>query len=134
MAQRVNRTPAIVVSILLHAAIIGASLVAWPWKKEIKPLAVTPVTLLTSDQLAALSAAEQSDEPTPARRSVPSISGTPSNASISSGCSSWYTCSKATIASVDGKRAANSDAVMLMKPRSSPGSGSTPAKRSIVSR
>lgn len=71
MAQRVNRTPALVVSVLLHAAIIGASLVAWPWKKEIKPLAVTPVTLLTSEELAELTAAEQSDVPAPAQTPQP---------------------------------------------------------------
>jgi outer membrane biosynthesis protein TonB len=71
MAQRVNRTPALVVSVLLHVAIIGGSLVAWPWKKEIRPLAVTPVTLLTSEDLAALSAAEQSDVPAPAQTPEP---------------------------------------------------------------
>lgn len=71
MAERANRAPAFVVSVLLHVLIIGASLVAWPWKKEIKPLAVTPVTILTSDQLAALTAAEQADVPTLAQTQEP---------------------------------------------------------------
>ena len=57
MAERVNRAPALVVSVLFHVLVIGASLVAWPWKKEVKPLAVTPVTILTSAELAALTAA-----------------------------------------------------------------------------
>jgi outer membrane biosynthesis protein TonB len=77
MAERANRAPAFVVSVLLHVAIIGASLVAWPWKKEVRPLAVTPVTILTSDQLAALSAAEQSDEPAPAETPEPDPAAEP---------------------------------------------------------
>ena len=71
MAERVNRAPALVVSVLFHVLVIGASLVAWPWKKEVKPLAVTPVTILTSAELAALTAAEQSDTPTPAQTPEP---------------------------------------------------------------
>lgn len=71
MAERSIRAPAFVVSVLFHVAIIGASLVAWPWKKETRPLAVTPVTLLTSEDLAALTAAQQSDTPTPAQTPEP---------------------------------------------------------------
>lgn len=77
MADRVNRSSALVVSVLLHAAVIGASLVAWPWSKEIKPVEVTPVTLLTAQDIARLSAAEQSDVPETARDPEPTPDAPP---------------------------------------------------------
>lgn len=77
MADRVNRSSAFLVSVLLHAAVIGASLVAWPWSRDIKPAEVTPVTLLTAADIARLSAAEQSDVPETAQDPEPTPEAPP---------------------------------------------------------
>jgi len=50
-------------SLALHLAVLTASLVSWPWSSRPIKMEVTPVTLLTSEQLAELMAATHSDEP-----------------------------------------------------------------------
>jgi len=56
-ARSQNRSPAMLASLLLHAGLIGATLVVWPWARQITPVQVTPVTLMTSADLARLTAA-----------------------------------------------------------------------------
>jgi outer membrane biosynthesis protein TonB len=60
-ARSQNRMPALFASLLLHAGVIAAGLIVWPWARHIVPVEVTPVTLLTSADLARLTAAQQSD-------------------------------------------------------------------------
>jgi outer membrane biosynthesis protein TonB len=62
-AETRKLAPALTASALLHLGLFGAGLVAWPWIHKIVPVQVTPVTLLTSDQLAALTAATRAEKP-----------------------------------------------------------------------
>jgi outer membrane biosynthesis protein TonB len=48
---------------MLHLAVFGAGFIAFSFGPKIVPVEVTPVTLLTSDQLAALTAATRADKP-----------------------------------------------------------------------
>jgi outer membrane biosynthesis protein TonB len=58
-------------SLLLHATVLGAGLIAWPWLGKTRIVQVTPVTLLTSAQIEKLSAAEASPTPQQAQEPEP---------------------------------------------------------------
>lgn len=68
-----DRRLALVLSILFHLAVFGAGMVSWRWFGRGKPVEVTPVTLLTSKEVAELMAAEESPEPAPAATEDPVI-------------------------------------------------------------
>ena len=56
--------PALAASVLLHAAVLAAGLIAWPWlSKPIRMGDVTTVTLITSADVANLREAEQAPTP-----------------------------------------------------------------------
>jgi protein TonB len=76
-AERRHLAPALTASALLHLGLLGAGLVAWPWIHKIVPVTVTPVTLLTSADLARLTAAQRSDTPSPAQAEDPQPEATP---------------------------------------------------------
>lgn len=61
----------LIASVILHVVVLGAGLIDWPWFGNIKTVPVTPVTILTSDQLAKLMAAEESFEPQQAQTEEP---------------------------------------------------------------
>jgi protein TonB len=79
MAQTDRRqlAPALTASAVLHLVVIGAGFVAWPWIHKIVPVTVTPVTLLTSADLARLTAAQRSETPSPAQAPEPEPEATP---------------------------------------------------------
>lgn len=64
--ERSDLTGVLVVSALLHAGLLAAGMVSWPWARRIEQVQVTPVTLLTTEELARLTAAAQSPTPEPA--------------------------------------------------------------------
>jgi outer membrane biosynthesis protein TonB len=66
-AERRQLAPALTASALLHLVVIGAGFVAWPWIHKVVPVNATPVTLLTSADLARLTAAQRSETPSPAQ-------------------------------------------------------------------
>ncbi len=76
-ADRRQLAPALTASALLHLCVIGAGFVAWPWIHKIVPVTVTPVTLLTSADLARLTAAQRSETPSPAQAPEPEPEATP---------------------------------------------------------
>jgi protein TonB len=69
--QRSNFASVLVLSALLHVIVLGASLVHWPWLRTVIPVQVTPVTLLTTAQIAKMAAAAQSDTPQSAQAKAP---------------------------------------------------------------
>ena len=69
--QRSNFASVFILSALLHVVVLGASLVHWPWLRPVIPVKVTPVTLLTTAQIAKLVAAAQSDTPQSAQAETP---------------------------------------------------------------
>lgn len=79
MARAVfNRSPAMAASAALHAALLVAVLVSWPWLA--KPLHVgdvVPVTLMTSADLPAAKPAIAAPEPAPAATEAPVAQASP---------------------------------------------------------
>lgn len=70
-ADRRKLAPALTASAALHLIIFGAGVIAWPWIHKVVPVQVTPVTLLTSTELARLTAAERAEKPEPAATPEP---------------------------------------------------------------
>ena len=70
-AQRTNFAPAMLAALVLHAALLIAGLIVWPWfNTPIPPGAVTAVTLVAAPP-APLRPAEQAPEPAPAAAPEP---------------------------------------------------------------
>jgi protein TonB len=46
--ERSNLSSALIVSVILHAAVIGAALIPWPWDRELKVGAVVPINVVSS--------------------------------------------------------------------------------------
>lgn len=46
--ERSNLSSALIVSAILHAALVGAALVPWPWDRELKVGAVVPINVVSS--------------------------------------------------------------------------------------
>ncbi|MEI7932438.1 MAG: hypothetical protein WCI21_05215, partial [Alphaproteobacteria bacterium] len=69
----VNRPTALGLSILLHASLLLAGLIAWPWAAHREQIHVTPVTLMTAAEIAPLRAAEEADAPQEAQVEKPEI-------------------------------------------------------------
>jgi len=61
------------ISLLLHVTVLTAGMIAWPWLGKTKVVQVTPVTLLTAQQLEKLTAAEQSPTPQEAKTEEPDL-------------------------------------------------------------
>jgi outer membrane biosynthesis protein TonB len=73
-----DRRGALAASALLHAAVLTAGLVAWPWlSKPLRLGEVVPVTLVTSSQ-ANMSPAVQAPTPAPAATETPEPAASPS--------------------------------------------------------
>lgn len=70
-SERLNFTPSMVASVALHALVLGAGLIAWPWIGKPKVVQVTPVTLMTSAEMAKLTAAARSETPQEAKVEEP---------------------------------------------------------------
>src|SRR5690349_13141172 len=68
-----DRRLALALSIVFHVAIFGAGMVSWRWFGRATPVEVTPVTLLTANEVAELMAAEESPTPEPAATDDPVI-------------------------------------------------------------
>ena len=75
--QRSAPLPALAASLGLHAAVIIAGLVAWPWLKPAKAPEVVPVTLVTSDDAGSLANAVQAPTPSPATTENPTPDAPP---------------------------------------------------------
>ena len=70
-AETRKLAPALTASAVLHVAIFGAGFIAFALGPKIVPVQVTPVTLMTSDQLAALTAATRAEKPEQATTPAP---------------------------------------------------------------
>lgn len=46
--ERSNLSSALIVSAILHAALVGAALIPWPWDRELKVGAVVPINVVSS--------------------------------------------------------------------------------------
>ncbi len=68
-----DRRTALVLSALLHIGVFGAGMISWRWFGKPMPVEVTPVTLMTSDEVARLMAAEESPTREPAATEEPAI-------------------------------------------------------------
>ncbi|MBQ1542940.1 MAG: energy transducer TonB [Caulobacteraceae bacterium] len=66
-----DRYPALAASALLHAAVLVAGMVAFHFRQPLKVQQVTPVTLLTSAQIANLRAAVEAQTPQEAQTETP---------------------------------------------------------------
>jgi len=71
MARERSLSGPLVLSLLLHVGIVGSGLLIGLLTPRPEPITVTPVTLLSADELAQLMAASQADEPTPAQTEDP---------------------------------------------------------------
>ncbi len=71
--MQMDRRTALVLSALLHLGIFGAGMISWRWFGKPVPVEVTPITLMTSDEVAKLMAAEESPTPEPAATEDPAI-------------------------------------------------------------
>jgi len=70
--DRAQPYPALAASVLLHASVLAAGLIAWPWlSKPIRMGDVTTVTLVTSAEVANLRAAIKAPSPTEAATETP---------------------------------------------------------------
>jgi len=80
---RTQKAPSLVVSALIHAAIIAATIIAWPWLSKPMSLGkVVPVTLVTSEPPAEQAAAVQAPSPAPAATPQPEPEAPPEPAPI----------------------------------------------------
>jgi periplasmic protein TonB len=71
-STRANRSPALLVSALIHAGVIVAAVVAWPFfAKPIQLGKVVPVTIVTNAPPAEMSPAVQAPKPAPAMTPAP---------------------------------------------------------------
>lgn len=76
-AQRTNFAPAMLAALLLHAGLLVAGLIVWPWMNPpIAPGAVTSVTLVAAPP-APLRPAEQAPQPAPAAAPEPAPTPAP---------------------------------------------------------
>ena len=66
----VNRPTALVLSVLLHAGLLTAGFLVWPFSQK-NPIHITPVTLMTAAEAAPLRAAEEAPEPQEAQVETP---------------------------------------------------------------
>jgi len=66
-----DRRPAMTASALLHVGLLASALFVWPWSKPITLSAVTPVTLVTSDQASEPSEAIAAPTPQTAATETP---------------------------------------------------------------
>ncbi len=83
--RRDGISPALAASALAHAAIIAATVIAWPWlSRPMKIGNVVPVTLVTRGPPAELSQAIQAPEPAPAETPAPVPTAPPEPAPVSS--------------------------------------------------
>ncbi len=64
-------SPAAAGSVLLHAGVAAALLISWPWAKDLKVGAVTPVTIVANAPVTDLRAAEQAPETQTAQTEAP---------------------------------------------------------------
>src|SRR5690349_14701471 len=69
--ERTNYAGVLFLSLILHVVVLGAGLVHWPWLGKTKIVQVTPVTLLTSNEMAKLMAAARSETPQQAKAEDP---------------------------------------------------------------
>ena len=77
MASPTDRYPALAASALLHAAVLIAALVSWPWSQTIHMGDVVPVTLISAAQAPAPAPAEQAPVPQPAATEAPAPQAPP---------------------------------------------------------
>ena len=84
MARQSTRySPSLIASVLAHAAVIAATLVAWPWlSRPLKIGNVTPVTLVASGPPADLAPAIQAPQPQAAQAPEPDLTAPPEPAPI----------------------------------------------------
>ncbi len=85
MSRRSTQTlsPALVASACLHAAVLAAAMIAWPWLgKDLKLGKVVPVTLVTSGEPAEMAPAIKAPEATPATAETPVDTAPPEPAPI----------------------------------------------------
>lgn len=81
--QRTNLSPAFIASALAHAALVAATIIAWPWlSKEVTLGKVVPVTLVTSGPPAEMSPAVQAPTPAPAMAEQPTPEAPPEPAPV----------------------------------------------------
>ena len=73
----VNRPTALGLSAVLHAALLCAGLIAWPWVRHNPPIHVTPITLMKAADIQPLRAAEQAPEPQEAKVETPEPAAPP---------------------------------------------------------
>jgi protein TonB len=64
-------SPAAAGSVLLHAGVAAAMLISWPWAKDLKVGAVTPVTIVANAPVTDLREAEQAPETQTAQTEAP---------------------------------------------------------------
>jgi outer membrane biosynthesis protein TonB len=73
-----DRRPALAASAALHAAVLAAGLIAWPWlSKPMRMGEVVPVTLVTSAEPSNIRPALQAPTPTPAAAEAPEPAAPP---------------------------------------------------------
>lgn len=76
--ERSSPYPALAASIALHASVLIAGLIAWPWLNPPAKLPqVVPVTLVTADDQASMRSAEAAPTPTPAATETPTPEAAP---------------------------------------------------------
>jgi outer membrane biosynthesis protein TonB len=75
--QPADRRSALLASAALHAAVLLAGLIAWPWNKPIRMGEVVPVTIVTSQTAANIKPAIESPTPTPAATQEPEPAPSP---------------------------------------------------------
>ena len=71
MATRADRYPALAASALLHAAVVLAALISWPWSRTITAGDVVPVTLISSADIQTPAPAARAPIPAPAAAPTP---------------------------------------------------------------
>jgi colicin import membrane protein len=71
MAARTDRYPALAASAVLHAAVLVAALVSWPWSQTIHMGDVVPVTLISGAEAPPPAPAVQASEPQAAATEAP---------------------------------------------------------------
>ncbi|MFN3511790.1 MAG: energy transducer TonB [Phenylobacterium sp.] len=72
-----ERSRALVASALLHAGVVVATLISWPWSRELKIGSAVPVNIVASAPSADLRPAIQADEALPAQTEEPTPAAPP---------------------------------------------------------
>jgi outer membrane biosynthesis protein TonB len=72
-----ERSPALIASALLHAGLLIATMITWPWTRELKVGAVVPVNIVSSAPATELRPAVQAEEEAPAQAEEPTPEAPP---------------------------------------------------------